>query len=111
MTLAVKVALNPNTTNQLNYLPKDTILDLSNLKAFVDEKMNVTETLKFVWRWVVNIVRKGENAGYQHFFAFSTMFSRDLFLRVIYKSGLCGKRLRTFTLILTNSLNLKVALF
>ena len=35
------------------------------MKGFADSKVNMTEKLKFVLRKVENIVRKGENAGYQ----------------------------------------------
>ena len=54
----------------LNPLPNDNILGLPKLKAFADNKIKVTENLKFVlWR-IENIVGKGENAGYQHFLLF-----------------------------------------
>ena len=52
---------------------------------------------------VKNIVEKGENAGFQHFAAFPTMFSKALFLRVVKsldcvvkvsKSGLFDKELK-----------------
>ena len=33
--------------------------------------------------WVENIVGKGENAGYQHFLLFPTMFSKSFFPRVV----------------------------
>ena len=56
MTLAVKVALNPNTTNQAN----------CKLKAFADNKLNDTQNIKFVYHRVEIILGKGENAGYQH---------------------------------------------
>ena len=42
-------------------------LDWSKLKAFADDKTNMTEKLKFVLERVENIVGKGENAGYQCF--------------------------------------------
>ena len=62
-------------------LPNNNILDWSKLKAFADDKIKVIESLKFVlWR-VENIVGKGENAGYQHFLLFPTMFSKGFFLR------------------------------
>ena len=51
-------------------LPKDKILDLSKLKAFADDKINVTQKLKFKIGRVENIVGKGENADYQHFLLF-----------------------------------------
>ena len=37
------------------------------LKAFADDKINVTEKLKFVLQRVENIVGKGENTSYQPF--------------------------------------------
>ena len=46
------------------------ILDWSKLKVYADNKINVNEKLKFVMRWVENIMGKGENAGYQHFVIF-----------------------------------------
>ena len=54
-----------------NCLPNVKISGQSNLKAFADDKINVSEKLKFVSRRVENIVRKGENAGYQHFLLFN----------------------------------------
>ena len=42
----------------------------SKLKAFADDKISVTENLKFVLGRVKNM-GKGENAGYQHFLLFS----------------------------------------
>ena len=44
------------------------ISDLSKLKAFADDKINVTKRLKHDFGKVENIVGKGENAG-------STIFS------------------------------------
>ena len=92
MTLAVKVALNPNTNNQpplfsevmnhldfKNSLPNNKILNLSKLKAFADNIINMTENLKFVWGTVENIVGKGENAGYQHFLLFPQVFQKASF--------------------------------
>ena len=48
----------------INSLPDDQVLDWSNLKAFADDKLKVTEKLKFVLRRIENIIGKGENAGY-----------------------------------------------
>ena len=56
MTLAVKVALKPNSTNQP--------IDYSKLKAFADKKLDVIEKLNFVMERLENFVGKGENAGY-----------------------------------------------
>ena len=55
-------------------VPNDKILDLSKLKTFADDKINVTEKLKFVLERVEHIVGKGENAGQQHFLLFSQCF-------------------------------------
>ena len=64
-----------------NSLSNDKILDLSKLKAFADENLDVNEKLKFALERVENIVGKGENAGYQHFLLFPTMFSKGFFLK------------------------------
>ena len=63
----------------LNSLPNDKILEWSKLKAFADDKINVTEKLKVVLGRVENIVGKGENAGYQHFFLFPQCFQKASF--------------------------------
>ena len=51
----------------VNSLPNGKFLGLSKLKAFANDKINVSEKLKFVLGRVESIVGKGENAGYQHF--------------------------------------------
>ena len=60
-----------------NPLPNDKILAWSKLKAFADDKINMTSNLKFVLVRVENIVGKGENAGYQHFLLFLQFFHKD----------------------------------
>ena len=40
----------------LNSLLNNKILDYSELKAYADEKLNVTERLKFVVEWAENIM-------------------------------------------------------
>ena len=62
----------------INSLPSDKFLNLSKLKAFGDDKINVTEKLKFVIARVEIIVGKGENAGNQHFLVFPR-FSKPFF--------------------------------
>ena len=57
------------------------ILDLPKLKAFADDKINVTQNLKFALGRVENIVGKGENAGYQHFLLFPQCFQKATFSR------------------------------
>ena len=51
-------------------------LDWSKLKAFADDKIDVSEKLKFVLGRVENIVGKGENAGFQHFLLFPQCFQK-----------------------------------
>ena len=53
------------SSRSINSLPSDKIFDKSKLKGFVDDKIKVTQKLKFVLGRVENIVGEGENAGYQ----------------------------------------------
>ena len=48
----------------------------SKLKAFADNKKNSIENLKIILGRIESLVEKGDNAGYQHFFLFPTMFSK-----------------------------------
>ena len=52
------------------------MVDLLKLKAFADDKLNVTQKLKFALGRVENIVGKEENAGYQHFLLFPQCFQK-----------------------------------
>ena len=63
--------------------PNDKILDLSNLKAFTDNKINVTQKLISALGMVETIEGKGENAGYQHFL----LFPHNVFKRLISLYG------------------------
>ena len=76
----------------LNFLPNDKIFDWSRLKAFADDKTNVTEKIQFVLGRVENIVGKEENAGCQHFLPFPQCFQKATFSGSL-KVGLCGKDL------------------
>ena len=49
----------------VNTLPDDKILGLPKLKAFADDKLNVTQNIKVVFHRIENIVGKEEKAGYQ----------------------------------------------
>ena len=62
--------------NFLNSLPNDKILGLSKFKALADDKIIVTQKLKFTWGRIENIMGKGENAGYQHFLLFPQCFQK-----------------------------------
>ena len=72
----------------INSLPSDKFLNLSKLKAFGDDKINVTEKLKIVFARVEIIVGKGENAGNQHFLVFPRFskpsFSRSLKVGIVW---------------------------
>ena len=60
----------------INHLPNDKILDVTKLKAFADDKMNVAQMMISVFDRMENIVGKGENAGYQHFLLFPQCFQK-----------------------------------
>ena len=61
-------------SKRVNSLLNDKIQDWSKLKALADNKINATEKSKYVSQRVENIVRKGENAGHQHFLLFPQCF-------------------------------------
>ena len=63
----------------LNSLPNDKFLDWSKLKAFADDKINVTDILKVVLGQVENIVGEGE----QHFLLFPQCFQKFFFSKVV----------------------------
>ena len=65
-----------NMDISLKPLPDDKILGLSKLKAFADDKLNVTQNAKVVYHRIENIVGKEENAGYQHFLLFPQCFQK-----------------------------------
>ena len=67
----------------VNSLPDYKFLDLSKLKAFSDEKIDVRENMKFVLGSMENIVGKGEIAGYQHFLLFPQCFQKGYFLKIV----------------------------
>ena len=79
----------------LNPLPDDKILCLTKLKAFADDKLNVTQNVKVVFHRIENIEGKKENAGASIFFFSHSVFKR-LFSPVRQKSALCGKGLRNY---------------
>ena len=49
------------------------------------------QEIQFVLYRIENIGQKGENAGYQHFLLFPTMFSDAFYFWDIKNQGLCGK--------------------
>ena len=72
------VTILSDSINSLTLYQKTKIFDRSKFKAFADNKINVTEKLKFVLGRVENIVGKGENAGYQFFSFYHNVFKRLL---------------------------------
>ena len=69
-----------------NHLPNKKFFDWSTLKAFADNKINLTQKQKFFLGLVENIVGKRENAGYQHFLFFSHNVFKRLYFQGCYKS-------------------------
>ena len=69
--------------NAFNSSPSDKILSLSKFKASADDKIIVTQKLKLVLGREKNIMGKGENTGYQHFFLFPHCFRKLYFLEVL----------------------------
>ena len=59
-------------------LPDDKILALSKLKAFADDKINLTQTIKFVFPRTENMLGKTETAVYLHLLLFPQRFQRVL---------------------------------
>ena len=56
---------------------------LTKFKAFADDKIIVTQKLKFVLGRVANIVGKRENAGIQYFLCFPQCFLKLSFPEVL----------------------------
>ena len=56
-------------------------MDLSKLKAFADDNLNVTKTLKFALGRVENIAGKGEKMLVTSISLFPTMFSKAFLSR------------------------------
>ena len=52
-------------------------------KAYADDKVNVNVKLNFIFGRILDIVGKGENAGYQHFLVFRECFQKVSFVKVI----------------------------
>ena len=52
------------------------MLDWSKLKAFADNNLYVAQMMIYFFDRVENIVRKGENADYQHFLLFPQCFQK-----------------------------------
>ena len=82
----------PFSTISLNAFPHVKILDQTKLKAFADDKLNITNMIISVFDRVENIVGKGEIACTSNF-----SFSHNVFKRLLsqtsQKVSLCGNGL------------------
>ena len=92
MTLAVKVALNPQH-NQ----PRDKILGLTKLKAFADHKIKIAQMMVSLFDRIGNIV--GKALWSTAFSPFPPQFSKGFFLGGCLKSELCGNDLNVTKMI------------
>ena len=59
---------------RFNPLPDEKMLGLPKLKAFADDKLNVTQNVEAFFPRIENIMGKEENAGYLHFLLFPQCF-------------------------------------
>ena len=73
----------------VNLFPHDKTLDQTKLKAFADDKLNVTKIIISVFDSVENIVRKGEIAV-QAISPFPTMFSKAFISRPVKRCHCVG---------------------
>ena len=71
------------TILEINPLPHNEIMDLTKLKVFADNKLNITKMTTFLFDRVENFVGKGENAGDQDFLLFRQCFTEAFFPRVV----------------------------
>ena len=67
--------------SKLNSLPNDNFLDMTKLKAFSDDKLNLAKMTIYLFDRAENTVGKGENAGYQQFLLFLQCFPKPYSLR------------------------------
>ena len=79
--------------HSFNPLPNDKIVDLSKLKAFADDNLNVNQKRKLPLGRVENNVGKEENAGYQHFFLFPQCFQEASYTGLLTLSQTTNVRL------------------
>ena len=75
-----------------NPFPEDKILDQTKLKAFADDKLNVTKMIISAFDRVENIVGKGEIACISNF-SFSHIVFKRLLFQTSQKVSLCGNGL------------------
>ena len=61
---------------EINPLPNDKLLDVTKLKAFSDNKLDIVKMMISPFDQLESTVGKGENAGYQHFLLFLQCFPK-----------------------------------
>ena len=61
-----------------NPIPDDKLLGFPKLKASADDKSNVAQNIKIVFRRIESIVEKEENTGNQYFLPFPQCFQKAL---------------------------------
>ena len=93
MTLAVKVVLNPNTTNQYNQSKRHILDSSAKLKGFADDNFKFDENGRKLSKRVVNTVGKGEIARYEQFLLFPQCFQKT-YTADTQNQGLLGKGLK-----------------
>ena len=72
--LTIRIPIFNNSEFKL--LPNDKFLDMTKLKAFTDDKLDVVKTTISLCDRVENTVGKEENGGYQHFLLFPQCFPK-----------------------------------
>ena len=65
-----------------------------NLNVSAEDKLNVSDMVISVFDRIENIVGKGENAGFQHFIFFSTMFFEAYYLGSLIPGIEGGKKIK-----------------
>ena len=76
---------------------------LTQIKAFAEDNLKSAQVLGFLSKRLDNIVRKGENAGDQHFLLFPQCFQCIVF--IVIKTGMCAIKGKLFTRELNFELN------
>ena len=77
MGIALEVASQCQDNGLVNPFPNDRVLDMTKLKAYADDNLNVAKMMIYLFNRVENTVGKGENAGYQHFLLFPQCFQKS----------------------------------
>ena len=86
----------PGTGSKLTLtLANEQILDASKLKKCADDNFKFDENGRTFWKWVENMVGKGEIAHYEQFLLSLTVFSKDLHRRQVKTRAKVWKRVKS----------------